>query len=291
MNTRVNFLRALGLLVAVALSAPSHAVVDNWRFNLALTNGLVLSDGSTVSGASNATGVDHLGVRGDATVTQTVVGGVALGQPFVDSGFLALTEKAPEGGGIATPLDYGVANGGVNNLVDATVFGYIEYLGLTGVLNADGSITFDPGSGIVKLWLENDGDGDSTTGGVFELAEYELIAPSGGSNLDFFGGTAANSTIDITAIVTSTFNAGLFASAANVPLTTLALHLVNTDSLLDPNFSPNPDNTGIDGNGNGVSIIHVQNAGQYNLAVPEPGSLALLGLALLGLGFARGRRS
>lgn len=294
MNLINKSLAKVGIAISLSLgvAAANAAVIDAWRLNLSLLNGLVLSDGSTISGATNATNIDHLVINGYSTVNQTVVSGVALGQPFDDSGVLQFLSNDKEGAGAVSPLNFGITDAA--SPYD-TVYGYLAFDGLTGTLNADGSITFDPFSGTVKFWVENDGDLDPTTGGVFEVAEYDVIAPSGGSNLDFFGGTAANSTIDVTLKASSVASGfeGFFADSANVSITEMALHLINVDSLLDPNFNPNPDNSGIDGNGNGTSVIHVQNAGQYNLTsspIPEPSSLALLGIGLLGFSASAWKR-
>jgi hypothetical protein len=272
-------LRELLIAATVALAtvvgagtANAVSVLDDWNLNLGIVNGTAV--GATVfNGLANATDIDHTNVVGFATIQQTVVGGSALNQPFAESGLLQFATYTKEGAALSTNFNIGNA-GGL----------YLSFTGLTGTLNGDSTITFNTPSGAIGLFLDSDGDGNPLTGDVLTLATYEIIAPSGGSDLNFFGGTAANATVDVTLRQLTGID-GLFTDTSGNDLELpFVLHLVNVDSLLDPNFNPNPDNSGVIG-GNGTSIIHVQNNGQYNLAVPEPGTLGLLGGGLLFMGW------
>lgn len=91
--------------VAAAVTAPlsaNAALVDAWKFNLSLLNGTAIG-ANVVTGATNASNIDHLVINGHSTVNQTVVGGSALGQPFTDSGALQFISNDPEGLGAVIP--------------------------------------------------------------------------------------------------------------------------------------------------------------------------------------------
>jgi hypothetical protein len=279
--SRLSSLMAAGVVAAVMVlnvnPASALTILNDWDLNLETVN-----DEGVFTGLSTTTGIDEINVVGNAVVQQEVSGGSALGQPFEESGVLQWVSATPEVGGGVTFFDLGTA-GAL----------YVTFDGLTGVLNNDGSITFDAGVGLISLILDSDNDLDPTTGTTQTLATFLIADPSGGSDLDFFGGAGANATIDVTLELVSVIDDDLFLdeNGNNLDVASLTLHLVNVDSLLDEDFDPNPDNTGVV-DGEGTSLIFVNNAGQWNLAqqIPEPTTLGLLGAGLIGLGFCMRRK-
>jgi hypothetical protein len=272
---------AAGAVALLAGTGSANAVVlDGWNLNLSSEAG--------IAGAADLTNIDHIVLTGISTVLQNVVNGVALGQTFSDSGYFVMAIYLKEGTAIPTVVDAGAAS-------DSLVF---QFTGLTGTLNLDGTITFNPGVGSISLFIDTDGDAN-LDGGETTLATFKLVSPSGGSDLDFFGGAGTNATVDVTLEQLTSIDPSLFTDQfGNDIAFNTVLHLGNVDALLDPNFVPNPDNSALVCTDpldpltcSGVSTIHTQNGGQYNItALPEPATLGMMGAGLFALGAATRRR-
>lgn len=254
-------LAAAGLMLATV--GAKADIISGWHLNL-----------SNFAGGGDAVNIDYANINGKSTVVQNIAFGSPVNQTFTDNGFLAFTGYQEVGGFFPDSFQLPT---GYRSM-------YLTFSGLTGKFNAGNTITFDQGSGQVNLWLDSDTDANPATGSTIKLASFAVVAPSGGSGINFFGGAGGTATIDVTLHETFQATANLFQDEfGNNINPAWDLELVNVNSLIDPRVNPNPAYH-LDQFGNGYANLQLTNAGQFHLsAIPEPGSVALAGIGLLGL--------
>lgn len=265
---------AIALAGAMTLGAQSAQAValDGWNLNLSVAEGI-----NGLTGLSDITNIDQFTITGESTVVQNFANFSPVGQSFVDSGFLQFTTFNTESSALQIPIDPSLGNAQAL---------YLSFSNLTGVFNADGSITFDAGAGTIDLILDQDGDLNPATNGT-SIAQYQIVDPSGGSDVDFFGGLNPTGTIDVTLEQIGGIP-GLFTDQNGNDLDLpFVFQLVNVNAQQE-----NPPVLNLDGNGDGTAIVDpISNSGQFNISiVPEPGTLGIFGVGLLGLGIAAARR-
>lgn len=289
----VFFAVAISVAATLPVQAAGVNILDNWNLNLSAANGVMHSGGGSFSGLTDITNIDRLSLNGQSVVRQSLGPG---DQPFTDSGHLVVT-----GAFLDTPVGFfdptilhldPLGNGGFMNL-------FFEFDDLRGVRSESGAFTFTPGQGTIKLWLEDDGDNDSTTGNRLQLAMFDILAPSGGSAPDFLGGSGENGTLDITLVQTSGID-GLYTDENGNELPKndpRVLHLGNLNALCgEGNACAGVpfvlDDPGGFQDGDTVVLLDpIQNGGQSSpAAVPIPAAFPLFASALVGLGLVARRK-
>jgi hypothetical protein len=276
-NIMKPFSRIFKLLLAA--SAVSAALIGT----PAMAGPLFTVDEGSVPGTTpNLVEADRISFEYHAIIDQTIVGGDGLagaGDTFIETGFLTKAAfGSPTGGSVPSQLN---ALGGYRIYGLFTITGEADPFGATGILATFQTLT-------MTLYI----DPDQNT--ILGLPVAGPVIPGGVTGDDF-------------AIATFTLNLGeahVFDSLANGDFDTL-LNLTLTPAgqlfFVSPspffaleNFGGNTQTFNITSGDITTGFTAIADGGGLELfiaAVPEPASIALFGIGLLGLGMSNGRKN
>lgn len=254
-------------------SSASAYVLDAWQLDLSQLD----------AGLTKASNIDRIGFQGSATIHQSLGGNNILddGDTFSESSVFWSLEYVPEPGtGSNIAFDLDANNDGTQ---DRWLYFYAD--DLTGsVYDVNGTnfkYMFDAGQTISLFY-----DTDAVVGGGTAIATLEILNPSGGNAPDYLGGAGATGTTQVTGLFTSAYD-DLFLTKEGYDFAAMIANGIFPKGYLDVQntvMSMTP--------GNNELIFEVRSSGIFNTEVPEPTTMVLLGMGLLGLaGIGRKRLS
>ncbi|THC43301.1 flocculation-associated PEP-CTERM protein PepA [Massilia sp. Mn16-1_5] len=285
--TIMKFLKKLACASAVAMSlaggANAATVLNNWVFN---PSGGGFAGGQTIN--------EYLDVNGNAFIDLTSTGGTSFS--FTEHAVFNIVQA--DSNGRLFPVNFPGGN------ITATFEG-------TGTGNFSGNFTFSGGT--IRMYQNPVNGQYASTEGFYganlgnQIAEFTVMAGGGGS-VDASGNPVSNGQVTVFASAAAgSLDAGYFFRENGQDLSTesiMAFAFTNANTVSDPDETLVDEVacqfagfTGVGCNGDAYANVagehlFISNNGQFKLnEVPEPGSLALFGIAMLGAGVVVRKRA
>jgi hypothetical protein len=268
--------------MSVAGGANAATVLNDWVFN---PNGGGFGSGQQIN--------EYLDVNGNSFIQINPTGGSSFS--FTEHGVFNIVQA--DGNGQLFPVNY--TGGNITAMFEAS-----------GTGSFNGAFTFTGGT--IRMFQNPTNGQYGTTAGTYgadlgnQIAAFTVMA-GGGGMVDASGSPTNNGQVTVFARAEEGgLDAGYFFRENGQDLSTesiMAFAFTNANTIANPTGTLVSevacDFAGFTGNGcnggayaNTPTNFFIGTNGQFKLAeVPEPGSLALFGIAMLGAGFAARKRA